>query len=74
MEKKKYKVYARRVVEIEGEEPVEYEWLFVGDTFAVSEAKAINNVRFRCSMPSQYKPIQTSCHYDVWVEWKAEAE
>lgn len=74
MQKKKYKVFARRIVEIEGEDPVTWPWEFVGNTYAVSEAKAINNVRFRNEMPSQYKPIETSGHYDVFVEWKAEVE
>ena len=74
MQKKKYKVYARRIVEIEGEDPVTHPWVFAGNTYAVSEAKAINNVRFRNEMPSQHMPIETSGHYDVWVEWKAEVE
>lgn len=76
MEKKKYDVYVKRIVEIEDpyEHSVEYDWEFVGTTYAVSEAKAINNVRFRNEMPSQYKPIETSGHYDVFVEWKAKTE
>ena len=70
----RWRVYFRRSVICEDpEENVEWPWAIAGETIAVSEAKAINNVRFRVAgKTSQYKPLETSGHYDVFIEWKAE--
>lgn len=53
------------------EDSFEDEWQFAGDTWAVSEAQAINNVRYRMGHPSQYKPLAVSGHWDTWMDWKA---
>ena len=70
-----YEVYCRK--RINAEEPencVVYDWEYVGATAAVSEAQAINNVRYKRlgnNGTSQYLPISVSGHYDVWLDWKA---
>lgn len=71
-----WNVYIQRQVICEDpEDNVIHPWVFAGRTFAVSETKAINNVRYRVAGNiSQYKPVETSGHYDVYVEWKAEKE
>ena len=72
--KDKYSVYYRLCVYAEDpENTIVHPWTFGGDTYAVSEAKAINNVRFRIiGEASQYLPIATSGHFDTFMEWKAE--
>lgn len=71
--KEKYKVMARRIVDIEGGESVIWPYEVIGETKAVSEKQAINNCRYKTfGNLSQYKPIETSGHYDVWIEFKAE--
>lgn len=51
---------------------VRYE-IGIFDTYAESEDKAINNVRFRVAgLKSQYLPICTSGHHDDWLVYKAE--
>ena len=59
----------------EPEDCYEGEWRFEGETWAVSEAQAINNVRHRKYGDygtSQYKPTATSGHWENGLEWKAE--
>lgn len=70
-DKKRWSVLARRVVDIEDAPSVVYEWVPIGETVAVSESKAINNVRYRTGQPSQHLPIQTSGHHETWIEWVA---
>lgn len=72
--KSKYSVYSRYVMTAdEIENCTAHPWEYVGDTYAVSEKQAINNVRHRTIGDlSQYKPIATSGHWDSFLEWKAE--
>lgn len=71
--KRNFKVYARRVVTCEDADTVIYPWVELGETKAVSEEKAINNVRFkRYGNVSQHLPVSTSGHYELWMDWKAE--
>lgn len=72
-EKQKYKVFKKYYLSAEERtNDMEGNWEYVGDTVAVSSAKAINNVRYRTlGNISQYKPMITSCHYDSGYEWKA---
>ena len=75
-QKTRYFVFAQRKVISEfPEENVIYPKEFIGETFAVSEKQAVNNVRHRTMgdyMSSQYLPIEESCHYSVWLKWSAE--
>lgn len=48
------------------------EWRFAGETSAVSEDKAINNVRFRMGVNSQYDPIEIGRDSLKFFDWKAE--
>ena len=49
------------------------EWKEAGETWAVSEAQAINNVRCRLFgfKSSQYKPFAYSGSYEEGYDWKA---
>ena len=69
--KHKYIVYFRYYFETE--ESIRYdEWQYAGETFAVSEDKAINNVRYRrIGKHSQYMPANISGHWENGFEWKA---
>ena len=71
--KRKYKVYAQYYFETEdGEDDFTEFWNYMGETFAVSEKQAINNVRFRnYGNISQYKPITESGHWCNGFNWKA---
>ena len=70
-----YEVYIRRRIEAEDQENnVLHAWEYAGSTAAVSEKQAINNVRhnrFGDYGTSQYLPVSTSGHYEVWIDWKA---
>lgn len=72
--KKKWRVFCQ--VCIEAEEPencTEGEWQVAGETWAVSEAKAIGNVCYRINgVASPYLPVATSAHWEKVVNWKAE--
>ena len=47
----------------------------MGETWAVSEAQAINNVRYRTAgNTSQYLPYITSGHWEKGIEWEAELD
>ena len=49
--------------------------LIMGETWAVSEAQAINNVRYRTvGSTSQYLPYITSGHWEKRIEWEAELD
>lgn len=73
--KRKYLVYAKYYLESEfPEDSFEEDWKLVGETFAVSEKQAINNVRFKlfgnyCA--SQYKPTYSGGHYSYGLHYKA---
>ena len=75
-EKQKYKVFRKYYLSAEEKiNDMEGRWEYVGDTVAVSSAKAINNVRYRTiGNISQYKPAATSGHYESGYEWKAVPE
>lgn len=74
--KKKYSVYATPYLEAEElENCVQYPREFMGETWAVSEAQAINNVRYRTvGNTSQYLPYITSGHWEKGIEWEAELD
>lgn len=75
--KKHYYVYMKWGVEAdELENCTSHDPEFVGETWAVSEAQAINNVRHRAyGDVSQYLPIDVRGHYAVVWDWFAvEAE
>lgn len=71
--KKKWCVYFRYYFESENwEDCRKGSWKLAGETYAVSKAKAINNVRFRrVGNVSQYKPIACDCHWENGLEWTA---
>ena len=71
--KRHYSVYYRLITynEITNEESVS-DFHFAGETWAVSEKQAINNVRHRnYGDISQYLPIYSSGSYEARYEWKA---
>lgn len=72
--KRKYIVYAARHLDTEEpEKEVVHDRIVVGETVAVSKAQAINNVRYReMGNVSQYLPIETSGHWDLYNDWEAE--
>ena len=73
--RKKYRVYLKqyfydKVVEKNTGESTK----FLGETYAVSEAQAINNVRYRVygeSNPEGDREIDYACG-GIWTEFKAE--
>lgn len=71
--KKRYKVYTQYYMDAEDpSDSIEGEWKFAGETYAASEAQAVNNVKFRLMGPkSQYKPLATSGHWENGINWKA---
>ena len=71
--KQKYNVYSKYYFDSEeAEDCFEGKWKHEGETYAVSEEKAINNVRFRkYGNVSQHKPIATSGHWENGRKWKA---
>ena len=73
--KLKFIVYSQYYMETEfPDEDFTDDWKFEGETWAVSEKQAINNVRHRKYGDygtSQYKPATTSCHWENGLKWKA---
>lgn len=71
--KSKYKVFAQYYFDTEDPEDCRKGgWKFMGETFAASEAGAINNVRFRVmGKKSQYKPLAVSGHWENGLKWSA---
>lgn len=73
---KMWRVYSQYyLLADEPEDSFEDDWVFEGETFAVSEAQAINNVRHRNYGDygaSQYKPVCRSGHWENGLRWKAE--
>ena len=80
--KKKYKVIARQIIHQDSVYP-EFdehigEWRKVGETIAVSEEQAINNIKYRIHKTDEfdynwiwlYEP--QLCNLEIIVEWKAE--
>lgn len=73
--KRYYKVYARYWFSSEDvEDSYCDEYQHMGDTFAESEAKAINNVRYRLGYSSQNKPCAVGGKWANGLDWKAEAQ
>lgn len=74
VKKRRFRVFARQWMEAEEpEDCYEGKWELVGETWAVSEDKAVNNVRFRTlGKVSQYLPIATGGHWEKGLDWKAE--
>lgn len=73
--KRKYKVFSQYYFESEDHSRTDT-WKFVSETWAVSEAQAINNVRHRTMGDygtSQYKPIAVGGHWENGLNWKAVA-
>ena len=74
-EKVKWLVYSRYYQLTEDiESNIIDDWTLVGTTYAVSEKQAINNVRHRMMGDygtSQYKPIETSGHWECGLDWAA---
>ena len=72
-QKIKYRVYCNYCMTAEEQEDCfEEGWQLAGETYAVSEAKAINNVRYNMiGCISQYKPLANSAHWETWYKWKA---
>lgn len=71
--KKRYKVFTQYFFDSEDPEDCRTgEWEFAGETYASSEAQAVNNVRFRImGAKSQYKPMASSGHWENGLNWKA---
>ena len=69
----KYLVYARPRLDAEEQERgFTGTWELVGETTAASEAHAVNNVRYNTiGCTSQYLPIETSGHWEKFIDWKA---
>lgn len=70
--KSKYVVYCRHYYEDEVCKAQRTEWKYAGDTYAVSEAKAINNVRHRVYGDVVLESI--GGNYEAGIEWKAEKQ
>lgn len=70
--KSKYAVYCRHYYEDEVCKVQRTEWKYAGDTYAVSEAKAINNVRHRVYGDVVLESI--GGNYEAGIEWKAEKQ
>lgn len=72
--KKKYRVFMQVCIEAEEKEnEVTGDWQMAGETWAVSEAKAIGNVCYRINgTRSPYLPVATSAHWEKVVNWRAE--
>ena len=72
--KHKYRVMAQEYFHSEDHNR-ENEWECVGETYAVSEKQAINNVRHRMYGDygmSQNKPLNAECKWENGLHWKAE--
>lgn len=71
--KQRWAVYSRHYLLTEDTmDRVEHEWTLQGETWAVSERKAINNVRYRNGYSSQYKPDAMGGHWMRLTQWRAE--
>lgn len=73
--KKHYRVYIRTYLDEEYpvEKRFEEEWRFAGETWAVSEAKAISNVRYRTrGKESMMMPLSVGHNGAVFRDWMAE--
>lgn len=72
--KRKYKVFYQRRMDSElPENCTIHDKVFAGETFAVSEAQAINNVRHRVIGDiSQYLPLVSDGRYELFYDWSAE--
>ena len=73
--KKHYRVYTRTYMDEEYPADARYEeeWRFAGETWAISEAKAISNVRYRTrGKESMMMPLSVSNSGAVFRDWMAE--
>jgi len=70
--KSKWAVY-KRYVFIDDSPYYSHEgvWEYMGETWAVSEQKAINNVRFRNGYSSQHRPLASGSSWMEHLEWEA---
>ena len=72
MQKKKWVVDIYRGQDCEEEQNNFKEFVTSMETYAISKAKAINNVRFRyAGNSSQYKPYECDCHWSAWLWYEA---
>lgn len=72
MQKKKYVVDIYRGQICDEEENNFRTYCCSLETYAISEAKAINNVRYRfAGLYSQYLPYEVGCHWSAWFWYKA---
>lgn len=73
-QKRHYAVYTQYSMDAdEPEDEFEDEWRFAGDTYAVSEAQAINNVRHRTFGDHSFSlPLAVGGKWATWLDWKAE--
>lgn len=70
--RRRYKVYSKEYFLSEDHKRSD-EWKYIGETTAVSEKQAINNIRYRIyGNISQYKPIAVSSNWQNGLIWKAE--
>lgn len=69
--KSKWKVYVRHVhIDDDPDFNDTSEWELMGETWAVSEDKAVNNVRYRYGYSSQYYSTSGSSWME-YLEWEA---
>ena len=76
-ERKRWKVWRRTVIEIEDQPGGESTtaWQCMGLTMAVSEAQAVNNIRFRENGKRMYETeMFTNGRMLAYIEWKAVEE
>lgn len=71
--KRPYQVYVAYFRVYEDEiETSRTEWSYMGQTYAVSETQAINNVRYRTrGKKSQYKPTYSGNRVEEYMDWIA---
>jgi len=75
--KQKYMCYEKRIFssEYHPEDNNETEWIFIGETYAVSAKQAINNIKYRkYGEISQYLPVEENGRYSVDICFKAVGE
>ena len=74
--RKKYKVYRKYYMNTENiNNNIQGIWEYVGTTYAVSPAQAINNVKYRImGKISQNQPLEIGGNWERGYEWKAELD
>ena len=71
-EKTRFDVFCREVIAEPGEEMQIGPWEFIGSTWAVSEKRAVNNVKFRIRGSGKSQFFALPCDSAVYEQWKAE--